>query len=75
MFGKGLRAYQLSTEFLNEVMKQIFSDSPDLPNDMPHSNDFKAFCSGCGTCHYRNKCDMQAEREKSDGKRTKAQSL
>ena len=69
MFGKGLRAYQLSNEFLNEVMKQIFSDSPDLSQDMPRSDDFKAFCSGCGTCPYRSKCDMQAEREKTDAKK------
>lgn len=70
MYGKGLRAYQLSSEFLNATLKQIFSDSPDLDKGLPRSDDFKSFCKGCGNCPYQNKCDMQAERLKSEGKKS-----
>ena len=67
MYGKGLRAYQLSTEYLNTVMKQLTADAPQLfKGTLPHSKNFKAFCNGCGACRYRSKCDMQAEREKTE---------
>lgn len=71
MYGKSLRAYQFTDTFLSATLSKMFSDKPEMPAHLPQSTDFKAFCSGCGSCPYRNKCDMQAERERSDAKKSK----
>lgn len=71
MYGKGLRAYQLSSEFISSVMEQITQESPDVAaQTLSTSKDFKSFCSGCSGCPYRNRCDMQAEREKSEDRKS-----
>lgn len=73
MFGKGLRAYELSKEFVSEVLTQMQQESPDLFRmPLKSTNDFKAFCAGCPTCPYRTRCDMQAEREQTDNKKSRA---
>jgi hypothetical protein len=71
MYGKGLRAYELSDEFIADVRAQLQKESPDLFRlPLKSTTDFKAFCAGCPTCPYRSRCDMQAEREKSDARKS-----
>lgn len=71
MYGKSLRAYQFTDTFLVATLSKLFPDAPEMPMHLPQSDNFKAFCRGCSACPYRNKCDMQAEREKSDLKKSK----
>jgi hypothetical protein len=71
MYGKGLRAYELSDEFISDVMGQLEKESPDLFRlPLKSTSDFKAFCAGCPTCPYRSRCDMQSEREKSEARKS-----
>lgn len=71
MYGKGLRAYELSDEFISDVVGQLEKESPDLFRlPLKSTSDFKAFCAGCPTCPYRNRCDMQSEREKSEARKS-----
>ncbi len=67
MYGKSLRAYKLTQEFIEKTLERIKADSPDLLRmPLKSTTDFKAFCAGCPTCPYRNRCEMQSEREQRE---------
>jgi hypothetical protein len=64
MYGKGLRAYKLSSDFVTALVAKISADAPALTaRPLASIDDFKAFCAGCPTCPYRNRCEMQSVRE------------
>lgn len=64
MYGKGLRAYRLTDDFLNAVIGQLREEVPSMfEADPPRTEDFKAFCKACSTCPYRMHCDLQKARE------------
>lgn len=64
MYGKGLRAYKLTEDFLSAVMSKLSSESPAFSAELPKSENFKAFCKACDTCPYKLHCDMQLLRNK-----------
>lgn len=64
MYGKGLRAYKLSSEFVTSLIAKISTDAPELTaRPLAPLEDFKAFCAGCSACPYQNRCEMQSVRE------------
>jgi len=70
MYGRGMRAYKLADDFLAKVKLNIAADNEGLANrPLKSITDFKAFCAGCPTCPYRNRCEMQQEREAREKQR------
>lgn len=64
MYGKGLRAYRLTEEFIGSALSKLVEESPALVSGEPQrSENFKAFCQACINCPYRLHCDMQKARE------------
>ncbi len=64
IYGKGLRAYKLTEDFLSSVMSKLSGESPAFSAELPKSENFKAFCKACDTCPYKLHCDMQLLRNK-----------
>jgi hypothetical protein len=63
MYSKGLRAYQLTEEFITSVLTKLAEESPALgSHDLPRSDNFKLFCQACSGCPYLLKCEMQQNR-------------
>ena len=64
MYGKGLRAYKLSSEFVTSLVAKISAEAPELTSrPLTPLDDFRAFCAGCSACPYQNRCEMQSTRE------------
>lgn len=63
MYGKGLRAYKLTDEFVASVKDKLTQESEKF-RDMPTSDNFKAFCKACADCPYLPHCEMQQNRVK-----------
>lgn len=63
LYGKGLRAYRLTEDFISSAIRKVAEEMPSLEvGDMARSVNFKAFCKACATCPYRMHCDMQKSR-------------
>jgi hypothetical protein len=61
LYGKYLRSYQLSEEFLAVAAQSVVGKS-DL-DELPRSTNAKDFCRGCAECPYRNACEIRVMRE------------
>ncbi|SER86078.1 toprim domain-containing protein [Giesbergeria anulus] len=64
LYGKGLRAYKLTDDFLASVLRKLSGESSAFSLELPKSENFKAFCKACDTCPYKMHCDMQLLRNK-----------
>lgn len=64
MYGKGLRAYKLTEDFLRVITAKFTAETPAF-KELPRSANFKAFCKACESCPYNAHCEMQQHRVRS----------
>ena len=68
LYGKYLRCYELSDEFIDKAIKRVSASTPDLfAAPLKRSTDARDFCRGCAACSYRNVCDIRQIREAKEG--------
>lgn len=64
--GKSVRAYQLRSDFVSEVISEFLKEAGNTAEtqpDFPQTMEFKGFCQMCDQCFYADRCDFREEKE------------
>jgi len=68
LYGKYLRCYELSEEFISKAIARASKAAPELSaSQLKRSADARGFCRGCASCPYHNVCDIRPVREAKEG--------
>jgi hypothetical protein len=66
MYGRFMRSYELSDEFLHKVIKTRMGPEQLILSAIDADSNPRAFCQACPECPYRSKCELQIERFKRE---------